>query len=129
MLKNYSLSLSLSQKLTVRDPQPVLELRLDRQLLQPPVDLGAAPVHQHGPDPDAREQNQIVDHAGLERGVDHRRAAVLDDDRLAAEALEVGEGLGEHGDAVEGGVGLVCEGRVGSGGGGSFWCKVEGSGG
>ena len=94
---------------TVRDPQPVFELRLDRQLLQPPVDLRPPAVHQHRSNADARQQHEVVDNARFQRSVDHRRATVLDDDRLPSEALEVREGLGENGDAVEGGVGLDLE--------------------
>ena len=66
-------------------------------------------MHQHRSNADARQQHEVVDNARFQRSVDHRRATVLDDDRLPSEALEVREGLGENGDAVEGGVGLDLE--------------------
>ena len=111
---------------TVRDPQPVFELRLDRQLLQPPVDLRPPAVHQHRSNADARQQHEVVDNARFQRSVDHRRATVLDDDRLPSEALEVREGLGENGDAVEGGVGLDLEAFFFGGGSVGVWVEKRG---
>ena len=43
----------------------------------------------------------------LQAGVLHGRPAILDDDGLAPEALQVGQGLGQDGDPVEGGVELA----------------------
>ena len=83
------------------DAQPVFEVGLDAHFAQPRVDLRAAAVHEHGLDADAGEQHEVVDDACLERRVLHGRAAVLDDDRAAAELLQVGQRLGEDRDAVE----------------------------
>ena len=43
----------------------------------------------------------------LQAGVLHGRPAILDDNGLAPEALQVGQGLGQDGDPVEGGVELA----------------------
>ncbi len=52
-------------QLTICDAQPVLELRLDADLLEPRVDLGAAAMHQDDPDADRREQHNVGDDTGL----------------------------------------------------------------
>ena len=98
---------------TVCDAQPVFKRGLNAQLLQPVVDLGAAAVDQHGPDADAGQQDEVGDDARFEGGVDHRSTTVFHHHRFAVEALQVGQGFGQDGDAVQGGVGLGCVGGMG----------------
>ena len=50
---------------TVCDAQTVFELRLDAELGEPGVDLGAAAVHHHRVDAHAGQQHQVAHHAGL----------------------------------------------------------------
>mmetsp|Transcript_62274 Transcript_62274/g.197179 ORF Transcript_62274/g.197179 Transcript_62274/m.197179 type:complete len:340 (+) Transcript_62274:382-1401(+) len=86
----------------VRHTQPVLELGLDAKLPQPGVDLRATTVHEHGPDPHERHQDEIAHHPSLQGRVLHCSPAVLDHDSLVVEPLQVGEGLGKHGHPLEG---------------------------
>lgn len=63
------------------------------------VDFRAAAVDQDGAEADAGEEDEVVDDGGLElRGL-HGGAAVLDDDGLAPEFLDEGEGFGEDVDS------------------------------
>ena len=38
-------------QLTIRDPETILKLGLNAQFVEPDVDLRAAAMHQHWPDP------------------------------------------------------------------------------
>ena len=63
-------------------------------------DLGAAAVDDHRVQPDVLEQDHVRGE-GLAQGfVPHRRSAVLDDDGLAVELADVGQGLEQHVDVV-----------------------------
>ena len=79
----------------VGDAEAVEELGLDVEAAEPEVDLGAAAVDEDGAEADAGEEDEVGDDGGLEGGGFHGGAAVLDHDRLAAEFLDEGEGLGE----------------------------------
>jgi hypothetical protein len=59
------------------------------------VDLRAAAVHDHRVHADQLQQHHVVREALLQLLVGHRVAAVLDDDRLAVEAADVGQRLGQ----------------------------------
>jgi hypothetical protein len=61
--------------------------------LEHAVDLRAAAVDDHRVHPDVLEQHDVLGERLLELVVRHRVAAVLDDDRLAEEAAQVGQGL------------------------------------
>ena len=95
------------------------ELALDAHLLQQVADLRAAAVHDHGVHADQLQHHDVAREAGLQVGVGHRVAAVLDDDGAIVEAADVGQRLGEdlrleggvdgvdrHGDGAPGG---ACE--------------------
>ena len=58
--------------------------------------LGTAAVHEHDPYADEREQRHVAHHGLFQIVVDHRVAAVLDDDDLAAVLLDIGQGADEH---------------------------------
>ena len=79
--------------LRVGHAQPVDEL--DRQVEAPHVagDVRAAAVHDHRVHPDVLEQHHVAGELLLERGVGHRRAAVLDHYGLAVELADVGQRL------------------------------------
>src|SRR5687768_11460240 len=74
-----------------------------RSLAQPlhqRADRRAAPVHDDGIDADQLEQNDVEGEGLLEVGLVHGRAAVLDDDGLAAELPDVRERFHEDLDAA-----------------------------
>ena len=82
-------------RLGVRHPHALDEftfLAHARQLL---VDLRSAAVHDHRVHADELQQHHVVGEAALERLLDHCVAAVLDDDGLAVEALDVRQRFGE----------------------------------
>ena len=65
-------------------------------------DLRAAAVHHDHPDPAQAEEDDVVGEGGLELVVDHRVAAVLDDDGAAVELLQPRQRLDQGAGAVEG---------------------------
>ena len=89
--------------LVVGDAHALPELALDAHLLQQVADLRAAAVHDHRVHADQLQHHDVAREARLERGLGHRVAAVLDDDRLVVEALDVGQRLGQD-LRLEGGV-------------------------
>src|SRR5205823_13060223 len=80
----------------VRDPEPAYEARLDAGLLEGRVDLRPAPVHHHGVHTDVLHEGHILREGILQLLVLHRVAAVLDDQQLAREAADVGQGLEQN---------------------------------
>ena len=66
-------------------------------------DLRTAAMDDDDVESDQLEQDDIAREALLEMIVGHRVAAVLDDDGLAVEALDVGERFGENGGLDAGG--------------------------
>ncbi len=82
------------QSLGVGDAQAVAELRLLADLLHHRVDLRAAAMDEHAADADASQQQDVLGERAVQRRVD-RRAAQLHDHGLAAEALDIGQGLDE----------------------------------
>jgi hypothetical protein len=53
-------------------------------------------VHYHRLDTDGVEQNDILGEAFALLRVEHRVAAVLDNESGAAKALDIGQGFGQH---------------------------------
>ena len=82
-------------RLGVGHPHALDELALLADAFQHVVDLRAAAMHDDRIHPDQLEQHDVAREALLELLVGHGVAAVLDDDRLAVEALDVGQRLGE----------------------------------
>lgn len=76
-----------------------MEVYLDVEPFEPEVDLRSTAVHQDGPEAHAREEDEVVDHGGLERLRFHGGAAVLDNDGLAPEFLDERERFGENVDS------------------------------
>src|SRR4030088_1482540 len=66
-----------------REPEPVHVVR----------DLGTAAVHDDRVEPDVLEQHDVSREVLAQGAVLHRRAAVLDDDRLGVEVADVGQRL------------------------------------
>ncbi len=79
----------------VGDAHALAELALDAHLLQQVADLRAAAVHDDGVHADELQHHDVAREARLQLRLDHRVAAVLDDDRLVVKALDVGQRLGE----------------------------------
>ena len=79
----------------VGDAHPLAELALDAHRLQQVADLRPAAVDDHRVHADQLQHHDVAREARLERGLRHRVAAVLDDDRLVVEAPDVGQRLGE----------------------------------
>ena len=80
----------------VGDAHALAELALDAHLLQQIADLRAAAVNDDGIHPDELQHHDVAREARLQLRLDHRVAAVLDDDRLVVEALDVGQRLGKN---------------------------------
>ena len=80
-------------RLGVADPQPVDELHRQPEPLHVAGDLRAAAVDDDRVHSDVLEQHDIAREVLAQRLVDHRRAAVLDHDRLAVELPDVGQRL------------------------------------
>ena len=80
----------------VGDAHALAELALDAHLLQEVADLRAAAVHDDGIHADELQHHDVARESRLEVRLDHRVAAVLDDDRLVVEALDVRQRLGEN---------------------------------
>ena len=83
-------------RLRVRHPQAVNELRLFAQAVHQLADLRPAAVYQHHPDPHQAQQHDILHDLHLQRFVYHGVAAVFHHDGLAAVLLDVGQGLDQH---------------------------------
>ncbi len=79
----------------VGDAHAVDEVALDRQALEQVADLRAAAMHHHRVDADRFHQHHVAGEAGLQLLALHGVAAVLDHQRLADEAADVGQGLGK----------------------------------
>ena len=82
--------------LRVRDTQSIDKLRFLTALLDPAADGLAAAVHDDGLEADELEQGNILDDTALQLFIAHCAAAVLDDDDLAVEFLNIGERLDQH---------------------------------
>lgn len=76
-----------------------METDLNVEAFEPGVDLRAAAVDEDGAEADTGEEDEVIDDGGLEGFGFHGGAAILDDDGLAAEFLDEGEGLGEDVDS------------------------------
>ena len=85
-------------RLRVGHAQAVDELDRQVEPLHVAGDLRAAAVDDHRVHADVLEQHDVAREVLLQRGVDHRRAAVLDHDRAAVELADVRERLEEGGD-------------------------------
>ena len=79
----------------VGDAHALAELALDAHLLQEVADLRTAAVDDDGVHADELQHHDVAREARLQLRLDHRVAAVLDDDRLVVEALDVGQRLGK----------------------------------
>ena len=86
--------------LGVRHPQAVDELHRQAEPLHVARDLRAAAVHDHRVHPDVLEQHDVARELLAQRGVVHRRAAVLDHHGLAVELADVGQRLEQRGDVA-----------------------------
>ena len=87
--------------LRIGDPHALDELAGLAQPLEQIADLGAAAVDDDRVDAHQLHQDHVAGKALLEGLVHHGVAAVLDDDRLAAEAADIGQGLDQDmGDAL-----------------------------
>src|SRR5690606_6793136 len=75
------------------DSQAAFELGGYVELGEHRRDLRAAAVDDDGPDADVVQEDHVGGEGGLEFGVDHRVAAVFDDDGAACEPLQPGQGL------------------------------------
>ena len=100
------------------DPQPALELGVEAEPVEHRLDLRAAAVHDDRPQPGQAQEDDVLRERRLELVVDHRVAAVLDDDQGPAEALEPGQRLDQGqrlglGDAQRGGVDRAAQGLLG----------------
>ncbi len=79
----------------VGDAHALAELAVDAHRLEQVADLRSATVHDHRIHADQLEHHDVARETGLELGLGHRVATVLDDDRLVVEALDVGQRLRE----------------------------------
>ena len=86
--------------LGVGHAQAADELDRQPQALHVGGDLRAAAVDDDRVQPDVLEQHDVARELLAQRRVLHRRAAVLDDDRLAVELPDVGERLEQRADGV-----------------------------
>ena len=77
----------------VADAQPTAKLDREAKPLHVFGDLGASTVHNDRVEADVLEQHYIARELLAERGVLHRRAAVLDHDRLTVELADVWQRL------------------------------------
>ena len=90
------------ERVGIGDPQAVAELGLLAETRHQLADLGASPVHHNRQHADGTHEDDVLGEGSQRvgpalavRGVE-RVAAVLDDDDLAPEAADVGQGLDEH---------------------------------
>jgi Protein kinase domain len=84
-------------RLVVGDAEAGHELRPDAEPAEGLVDLRPAAVDDNDVDPDIAQEADVPGEAGLQIGVDHRVAAVLDDEGAAVEPPDVRERLVENG--------------------------------
>ena len=82
--------------LVVGDAQTVLELHGHVQALEHGIDGLAAAVHEHDAHAHELEHLDVGHHLAAELRVLHGRAAVLDDEGLAAHLVDPGQGLAEQ---------------------------------
>ena len=82
-------------RLRIGHPHALDEFAFLADALQQVVDLRAAAMNDDGIHPDQLEQHDVAREAFLQLLVGHGVAAVLDDDRLAVETLDVRERLRE----------------------------------
>jgi hypothetical protein len=80
-------------RLLVRDPQAFDEAHLHAELLHVRGDVRAAAVDDHRVQSHVLEQHHVGGEGFAELLLPHRGAAVLDDDGLAVELLDVGQRL------------------------------------
>ena len=93
--------------LLVGDAHAVDEARLHAQLVEHVGDLRPAAVDDDRVQPDELQEHDVAAEALAQARIVHRVAAVLDDDRLAAKFLDVGQRLDEDGGFLDGGEPLV----------------------
>ena len=79
----------------VGDAHPLLEFAGDAHRLEQVSDLWSAPVHNHRIHSHQFEHHDIAGKAGLEMGLGHGVAAILDDDSFVMKALDVRQRLGQ----------------------------------
>ena len=84
----------------VGDPQAVDELNRQIEPLHVDGDLRAAAVDDDRVHAHVLEQHHVARELLLERRIGHRRAAVLDHDRLAVELADVGQRFEQRGDVA-----------------------------
>ena len=84
------------QGLGVGDPQPVTELGDLAQAGHELADLGTTTVDHDGAHAHRPHEDDVLGEQRQSRRVLDGVAAVLDDDDLAPEAADVGQGLGQH---------------------------------
>ena len=78
------------------DPQTSLEFRLNAQSLKHVRDLRASAMHHNRMQADLSQKNHIFSETGFEMIVDHRIAAIFDDDALSGEFLKPWQRLDQH---------------------------------
>ncbi|CKS80187.1 Uncharacterised protein [Mycobacterium tuberculosis] len=78
------------------DPESALEVALDAEPPQHGGDLRPPAVHHDGMDAAVAQKRHVGGERAPQRVVGHRVAAVFDDDDLAVQLLEPGQGLGQH---------------------------------
>ena len=96
----------------VGDAHAVDEARLHAEPVEHLGDLRPAAVHDDRVQADELEQHHVAAEALAQPRVVHGVAAVLDDDRLAAELLDVGQRLDENRRFLDGGEPLVAHGAA-----------------
>ena len=79
----------------VGDAQAVVEAAAHADAPQHGVDLRPAAVYENGVDAHVLEQCHVLENLAGQIVIDHGSAAVLDDDGLAPQALDIGQGLDE----------------------------------
>ena len=77
-------------------PETPDEPALDAEPFERAADLRTAAVDDDGMDPEMREHDDVLREAAREVGVEHGRAAVLDDQRAPREAFDVGQCFEQH---------------------------------
>src|SRR5690606_11369949 len=97
--------------LRVGHAHAVDKVAFDVQALEQVADLRAAAVHHHRVDADRLHQHDIAGEAGFQLLAFHGVAAVLDDQRLADEATDIGQRFGQ--DLGELGGSFTAEGHAG----------------
>ena len=88
-------------RIVVRYPQSIDPFRLDFPFLQSSIDGGATTVDDDWIDADKLHEYEILQNRICSSDGGQRAAAILDDDRLFAKGLDVGQGLHEDGGLVD----------------------------